>query len=78
MKKINIKNILKKTFKKKTKIKVKKKIKKVKKVKKVKIKKVAEKISYKKPASCIDIKHIGFPNNEFKIRTKNMTYMLIL
>jgi len=43
MKKINIKNILKKTFKKKTKIKVKKKIKKVKKVKKVKIKKVAEK-----------------------------------
>ena len=40
MKKINIKNILKKTFKKKTKIKVKKKIKKN---KKIKIKKVAEK-----------------------------------
>ncbi len=46
MKKISIKNILKKTFKKKTKIKVKKKIKKI---KKIKIKKIAEKkISLKK------------------------------
>ena len=57
MKKINIKNILKKTFKKKTKVKVKKKIKKVKKVKKVKIKKVAEKkASLKKVGKDISIK----------------------
>ena len=57
MKKINIKNILKKTFKKKTKIKVKKKIKKIKKVKKVKIKKVAEKkASLKKVRKDISIK----------------------
>ncbi len=57
MKKISLKNILKKTFKKKTKIKVKKKIKKIKKVKKVKIKKVAEKkASLKKVRKDISIK----------------------
>ena len=64
MKKINIKNILKKTFKKKTKIKVKKKIKKVKKVKKVKIKKVAEKkISLKKVRKDTSTK----PNEKFRV-----------
>ena len=61
MKKINIKNILKKTFKKKTKIKVKKKIKKV---KKVKIKKVAEKkISLKKVRKDTSTK----PNEKFRV-----------
>ena len=61
MKKINIKNILKKTFKKKTKIKVKKKIKKV---KKVKIKKIAEKkISLKKVRKDTSTK----PNEKFRV-----------
>ena len=61
MKKINIKNILKKTFKKKTKIKVKKKIKKV---KKVKLKKVAEKkISLKKVRKDTSTK----PNEKFRV-----------
>ena len=61
MKKINIKNILKKTFKKKTKIKVKKKIKKV---KKVKIKKVVEKkIVLKKVRKDTSTK----PNEKFRV-----------
>ena len=61
MKKINIKNILKKTFKKKTKIKVKKKIKKI---KKIKIKKVAEKkISLKKVRKDTSTK----PNEKFRV-----------